>query len=148
MENKYYAWKDGDEQMEILANTEYQDVYRITDGVLLIVNKFKRIIYDEDKYFRVSFSEAKFKSYNKGCQKWLKVLKEDYHDEYSNISVPKGTVLYQDYPVELTIKPENYIYEIKTTGNAFGGDYNEVMDMIKNIRAIMDGAIILQMIRV
>ena len=129
--------------MEILANTEYQDVYRILDGVLLIVNKFKRIIYDEDKYFRVSFSEAKFKSYNKGCQKWVKVLKEDYHDEYSNISVPKGTVLYQDYPVELTIKPENYIYEIKTTGNAFGGDYNEVMDMIKNIRAIIDGAIIL-----
>lgn len=129
--------------MEVLANTEYQDVYRIVDGVLLIVNKFKRIIYDEDKYFRVSFSEAKFKSYNKGCQKWLKVIKEDYHDEYSNISVPKGTVLYQDYPVELTIKPENYIYEIKTTGNAFGGDYNEVMDMIKNIRAIMDGAIIL-----
>lgn len=129
--------------MEILANTEYQDVYRILDGVLLIVNKFKRIIYDEDKYFRVPFSEAKFKSYNKGCQKWLKVLKEDYHDEYSNISVPKGTVLYQDYPVELTIKPDNYIYEIKTTGNAFGGDYNEVMDMIKNIRAIMDRAIIL-----
>jgi hypothetical protein len=129
--------------MEVLANTEYQDVYRIVDGVLLIVNKFKRIIYDEDKYFRVSFSEAKFKSYNKGCQKWLKVLKEDYHDEYSNISVPKGTVLYQDYPVELTIKPENYIYEIKTTGDAFGGDYNEVMDMIKNIHAIMDGAIIL-----
>lgn len=129
--------------MEVLANTEYQDVYRIVDGVLLIVNKFKRIIYDKDKYFRVSFSKAKFKSYNKGCQKWLKVLKEDYHDEYSNISVPIGTVLYQDYPVELTIKPENYIYEIKTTGNAFGGDYNEVMDMIKNIRAIMDGAIIL-----
>lgn len=38
--------------MEVLANTEYQDVYRIVDGVLLIVNKFKRIIYDEDKYFR------------------------------------------------------------------------------------------------
>ena len=125
--------------MEVLANTEYQDTYRITDGVLLIVNKFKRIIYDEDKYFRVSFSKSKFKSYNKGCQKWLKVLKEDYHDEYSDIAVPKGTVLYQDYPVESTNKPENYIYEIKTTGDAFGGDYNKVMDMIKNIREVMDG---------
>ena len=125
--------------MEVLANTEYQDVYRIVDGVLLIVNKFKRIIYNEDEYFRVSFSKSKVKSYNKGCQKWLKVLKEDYHDEYSNISVPKGTVLYQDYPIEPTIKPENYIYEIKTTGNAFGGDYNEVMDMINNIREVMDG---------
>ena len=125
--------------MEVLANTEYQDTYRITDGALLIVNKFKRIIYDEDKYFRVSFSKSKLKSYNKGCQKWLKVLKEDYHDEYSNISVPKGTVLYQDYPVELTIKPENYIYEIKTTGDAFGGDYSKVMNMIANIREVMDG---------
>ena len=125
--------------MEVLANTEYQDVYRIVDGVLLIVNKFKRIIYDKDEYFRVSFSKSKLKSYNKGCQKWLKVLKEDYHDEYSNIAVPKGTVLYQDYPVEPTIKPENYIYEIKTTSNAFGGDYNEVMDMIKNIREVIDG---------
>ena len=125
--------------MEVLANTEYQDVYRIVDGVLLIVNKFKRIIYDEDKYFGVSLDEAKLKSYNKGCQKWLKVLKEDYHDEYSNISVPKGTVLYQYYPVEPTIKPENYIYEIKTTGNAFGGDYNEIMDMINDIREVMDG---------
>ena len=124
--------------MEVLANTEYQDVYRIVDGVLLIVNKFKRIICNEDEYFRVSFSNSKVKSYNKGCQKWLKVLKEDYHDEYSNISVPKGTVLYQDYPVELTIKPENYIYEIKTTGNAFGGDYNEVTDIIDNIYKLMD----------
>lgn len=125
--------------MEVLANTEYQDVYRIVDGVLLIVNKFKRIIYNEDEYFRVSFSKSKVKSYNKGCQKWLKILKEDYCDEYSNITVPKGTVLYQDYPVELTIKPENYIYEIKTTGNAFGGDYSEVMDMINDIRKVMDG---------
>ena len=58
--------------------------------------------YDEDKYFGVSFSKAKLKSYNKGCQKWLKVLKEDYYDAYSNITVPKGTVLYQDYPIKLS----------------------------------------------
>lgn len=31
--------------MEILAETEYQDLYRITDGVLLVVNKFKPIDY-------------------------------------------------------------------------------------------------------
>ena len=48
-------------------------------------------------------------------------------------------VLYHGYPVEPTNKPENYIYEIKTTGDAFSGDYNEVMDMIKNIREVMDG---------
>lgn len=122
--------------MEVLANTEYQDVYRIVDGVLLIVNKFKRIIYDEDKYFRVSFSESKVKSYNKGCQKWLKVLKEDYHDEYSNISVPKGTVLYQDYPVELS---NVYKYEVKTTGTSFSGNYSTVKSIINDICEIIDG---------
>ena len=102
--------------MEVLANTEYQEVYRIVDGVLLIVNKFKRIIYDKDKYFRVSFSKAKLKSYNKVCQKWLKVLKEDYYDAYSNITIPKGTVLYQDYPIELS---NVYKYEVKTTSTSF-----------------------------
>lgn len=122
--------------MEVLANTEYQDVYRIVDGVLLIVNKFKRIIYDEDKYFRVSFSKSKVKSYNKGCKKWLKVLKEDYHDEYSDISVPKGTVLYQDYPVELS---NVYKYEVKTTGISFSGNYSTVKSIINDICEVMDG---------
>lgn len=135
MENKYYAWKDGEEQMEVLANTEYQDVYRIVDGVLLIVNKFKRIIYDEDKYFKVFSSKAKLKSYNKGCQKWLKVLKEDYYDTYSNITVPKGTVLYQNYPIELS---NVYKYEVKTTGTSFSGNYAAVKNIINDIREVMD----------
>lgn len=122
--------------MEVLANTEYQDVYRIVDGVLLIVNKFKRIIYDEDKYFRVSFSESKVKSYNKGCQKWLKILKEDYCDAYSNITVPKGTVLYQDCPIELS---NVYRYEVKTTGISFSGNYSTVKSIINDICEVMDG---------
>lgn len=121
--------------MEVLANSEYQDVYRIVDGVLLIVNKFKRIIYDEDKYFSVSFSKAKLKSYNKGCQRWLKVLKEDYCDAYSNITVPKGTVLYQDYPIELS---NVYKYEVKTTGTSFSGNYSTVKSIINDIREVMD----------
>lgn len=122
--------------MEVLANTEYQDVYRIVDGVLLIVNKFKRIIYDEDKYFRVYASKAKLKSYNKGCQKWLKVLKEDYYDAYSNITVLKDTVLYQDYPIKLS---NVYKYEVKTTATSFSGNYSTVKSIINDIREVMDG---------
>lgn len=66
--------------MQVLAETEYQDLYRITDGVLLVVNKFKPIDYGEDKY--VSLYDPKVKSYNKGCQKRLKILKEDYYKQY------------------------------------------------------------------
>ncbi len=87
--------------MQVLAETEYQDLYRITDGVLLVVNKFKPIDYGEDKY--VSLYDPKVKSYNKGCQKRLKILKEDYYKQYDDITVPKGTVLYYERPVELAI---------------------------------------------
>lgn len=71
---------EGCDIVQVLAETEYQDLYRITDGVLLVVNKFKPIDYGEDKY--VSLYDPKVKSYNKGCQKRLKILKEDYYKQY------------------------------------------------------------------
>lgn len=51
--------------MEIVAQTDYQDVYRITDGVLLVVNKFISIDYSDKtkEYIRVYMSKAKYKSY-------------------------------------------------------------------------------------
>lgn len=127
--------------MEVLAKTEYQDIYRIVDGVLLIVNKFLYKDYSKKTNRIVKVNNTgrdNCKTYHKGCQSCLKELKRDYLDTYTTVTIPKGTVLYHGYPIEPTIKQENYIYEIKTTGDAFGGDYNEVMDMIKNIREVMD----------
>lgn len=127
--------------MEVLANTEYQDVYRIVDGVLLIVNKFLYKDYSKKTNRIVEVNNTgrdNCKTYHKGCQPCLKELKKDYLDTYATVTIPKGTVLYNGYPVELTTKPENYIYEIKTTSDAFSGDYSEVMDMIKSIREVMD----------
>ncbi len=127
--------------MEILANTEYQDVYRIADGVLFVVNKFLYKDYSKKTNRVVGINNTgrvNCKTYHKGCQKWLKELKKDYFDTYATVTIPKGTVLYKGYPVESTNKSENYIYEIKTTDDAFSGDYNEVMDMIKSIRKVMD----------
>lgn len=71
--------------MEVLAKTEYQDLYRVTDGVLLVVNKFVPIKYENEKYFSVRRRGVKQGKYNKGCQDWLKILKEDYYDEYWNL---------------------------------------------------------------
>lgn len=116
--------------MQALAETEYQDLYRITDGVLLVVNKFKPIDYGEDKY--VSLYDPKVKSYNKGCQKRLKILKEDYYKQYDDITVPKGTVLYYERPVELARKDE-WNYQIKTTGESLSGDFNEVTELLNEI---------------
>ena len=128
--------------MDVLANTEYQDIYRIVGGVLLIVNKFLYKDYSKKTKRIVKVNNTgkdNCKIYNKGCQSCLKELKRDYLDTYATVTIPKGTVLYHGYPVEPTTKSENYIYQIKTTGDAFGGNYSEVMDMINNIREVMDG---------
>ena len=126
---------EGYDIVQVLAETEYQDLYRITDGVLLVVNKFKPIYYGEDKY--VSLYDPKVKSYNKGCQKRLKILKEDYYKQYDDITVPKGTVLYYERPVELVDKSE-WNYQIKTTGESLSGDFDEVTELLKSIFKIVD----------
>ena len=116
--------------METLAETEYQDLYRITDGVLLVVNKFKPIDYGEDKY--VSLYDPKVKSYNKGCQKQLKILKEDYYSKYADVIVSQGTVLYYGRPVELACK-EEWDYQVKTTGECFSGDIKKITELLNTI---------------
>lgn len=126
---------EGYDIVQVLAETEYQDLYRITDGVLLVVNKFKPIDYGKDKW--IYLYDQKVKSYNKGCQKRLKILKEDYYKQYDDITVPKGTVLYYGRPVELADKSE-WNYQVKTTGEALSGDYYEITELLKNILKIID----------
>lgn len=118
--------------MEIVAQTDYQDIYRITDGVLLVVNKFEPIDYtgETKEYVCVYESNAKYKSYNKNCQVWLKVLKEDYMYKYCPVVVPKGTVLYMNIPVICTNEKDKWKYELKTTGTAFSGTYDTMLEMI------------------
>ena len=119
--------------MEVLAQTEYQDLYRVTDGVLLVVNKFVTIEYENEKHFTVSRSKAKQGNYNKGCQDWLKILKADYYDEYSKITVPKGTVTYIDRPVIPTDNQSDWTYEVKTTGSALSGNYSRIKNLLSDI---------------
>lgn len=119
--------------MEVLAKTEYQDLYRVADGVLLVVKKFIPIEYENEKYFTVHGRGAKQGKYNKGCQNWLKVLKEDYYDEYSGITVPKDTVTYMDRPVIPTDNQSDWKYEVKTTGDALSGDFDVIEMLLSSI---------------
>ena len=54
--------------MKILAQTEYQDLYRISDGVLLVINKFIRIEYPNEKYFSIYRSDANINHITKGVR--------------------------------------------------------------------------------
>ena len=125
--------------MEIVAQTDYQDIYRITDGVLFIVNKFISIDYSNliDERIHIYRKEAKYKSYNKNCQNWLKVLKKDYKYEYYPIIIPKGTVTYMDIPVICTNDKDKWKYELKTTGSCFSGNYDKMLDLITEVYNIV-----------
>lgn len=121
--------------MEVVAQTDYQDIYRITDGVLFIVNKFIPIDYSDKtkEYIHIYHDEAKYKSYDKKCQNWLKVLKADYVYEYCPVIIPKGTVLYMDIPVICTKDKDKWKHELKTTGTAFSGTYGEILKMLDDV---------------
>lgn len=131
----FYSNVERGDIMQVLAKTEYQDVYRVKDGVLLVINKFKPICYDRT----VVLFRPKVKLYNKWCQKELKVLKEDYCDDYDSFSVitiSKGTVVYRDRPVEIVDKSE-WNYQIKTTGESFIGNSNYILKLINDISEII-----------
>ena len=121
---------------EVLAKTEYQDLYRITDGVLLVVNKFTDIY--KDKYYSIH-DTGKEKKYGKGTQEWLRVLK--FNHTNGEITIPKGTVTYHGSPVKPTKDKSEWKYEVKTTGNMFRGDIIEIQKLLNDILYTIGGTL-------
>ena len=120
--------------MQVLAETSYQDLYRITDGVLLVVNKFVPIQYPNmSRPIHLYSREVKQKKYAKGCQDALKILRESYYCRHEDITVKKGTVTYYGVPVEIAKDKNDYRYQIKTTGDLFSGNAEEMVAMLNDI---------------
>lgn len=128
--------------MEIVCESDYQDIYRITDGVLLVINKFKPMKIDGVKYPRMHWANrSNSRIYADDCQKDLKRLIKVY--KYEAIgdepewTLPIGTVLYNGMPIEIADKSE-WKYQIKTTGEMFSGAAKDVLDYMKTIKEIID----------
>lgn len=125
--------------MQVVVQTDYQDIYRVTDGVLLVVNKFE---YDYSYGEHCFLYNTKDKPYNKLTQNF-RILKEDaeykvYNSnkrDFERVSIiPKGTVILHTFPVKPTSDQTKWAYEIKTTGNSFRGDYKEIVKLIDRIK--------------
>lgn len=116
--------------MEIVCQSEYCDIYRIKDGVLLIVNKFKNTRFNGQLHFIGMYSKNRpyFKNYKSG----LRILTEDYYDSHYNETYKEGQVIYHGYPVEL-VNEEEWEYQIKTTGESFSGDKDKILKLISEI---------------
>lgn len=124
--------------MEVLCKSDYQDLYRIKDGVLLVVNKFNYKKTDNRRGIIVcDISRKTVKKYNDGCQDQLKVLKNEYECKYEQCVLEAGTVLYSGYAVELVPK-ENWDYQIKTTGDLFSGNQDDILKLIDEIKKLIE----------
>ena len=125
--------------MEIICESDYQDIYRIKDGVLLVINKFDYMSFPFDEYPIVRLQcaqkgiKANYKRHAKGCQSGLDELTVEYTNKYRNWSLPKGTVIYHNRPVKL-IPKEQWQYQIKTTGDMLSGNSSELINILEEIK--------------
>lgn len=120
--------------MEVIVNSEYQDIYRVKDGVLLVVNKFKQKFPEVHHVYTYNIRTGKYK---KECQDILRILKQEYYDKYNNISLPKGTVLYGSMPIEPSKDKSCWEYQIKTTGALFSGDEHLMNELLSDILSVI-----------
>ncbi len=120
--------------MQTLCKSDYQDVYRVKDGVLLVVNKFAYIQNKEGYRRRVDATGKNAMNYAVGCKDLKKVTKRIKDIDGNCVEV--GQVLYHGYPVSLAPK-SSWDYQIKTTGDMFSGNKNEITKYIEEINKII-----------
>lgn len=128
--------------MEIICESDYQDIYRITDGVLLVVDKFKPMHIEGVKYPVVYWANrSNSRIYAKGCRKDLKKLIKEYKQESTKYTpewtLPIGTVVYNNIPVKLVGKSE-WDYQIKTTGEMLSGTAETILEYMQIIKSIIE----------
>lgn len=118
--------------MEILCQSDYQDVYRVKDGVLLTVNKFKRIPNINGRAVVLSYF-GRQEQYAEGCHPELKVLTEDFYYGYFNTTFYAGQVLYRGYAVERVDNQEEWEYQIHTFGDSFSAKFGDMLMLLTSI---------------
>lgn len=124
--------------MQRVVTTEYQDIFRITDGALLVINKFKK---EQSALKRLSCggwselikrNKKNFKKVHPQCQDTLKIVEFGFTDKKTGLFFKKGTVFYQDIPTYLVSQNE-WDYQIKTSGTDFSGNPDEMEKMLSEI---------------
>lgn len=108
-------------EVEIVCQTEYQDIYRIKPYILLVVDKFT---LGDSVYFRSNHLSRYTKPYSKGTESALRADKGN-----------TSKVYYYDFIAHKTT-PSNYRFKLKTSGDAFNGnleEFNRLMSCCNNI---------------
>lgn len=114
---------------EAIQKHELQDIYRLQPGVILIVNKYKPItswIYSDIRRITKAV---------KGLKGGL-MLKEAY--THNGVTLPAGTILLNRTPVKPITNLREFSMELKLSGGAFHGDYDEHLALYRKVEHILE----------
>lgn len=137
--------------MEQVFKSDYEDVYKVKEGVMLHVKKYRRV-YDNNGCSKQICPEDKLKLEcyaSKGDHRYctLRVASDDVrvndgfalNPKYETVN--KGSIFEYSiggyprngYLVELVSNAAFYKYEIKTTGNSFSGSALDMTTILEDI---------------
>lgn len=121
---------------EIVQKHEYQDIYRLCYGVLVVVNKYKHI--SNGWYWNYTKKYKKKLEKIQGLKNCFKTTEDIELDKYDdNEIISKGTVIFEDRAIEPLIDKSKYYFELKTTGSCFSGNYEEFSRLLDTAKEII-----------
>ena len=120
------------QSIEVVAKTEYQDIYRLKHSALLVVDKFDKMYPD---YPVAYFGKKSLYDPN---TKGLYITKDRYKVNDKEF-VKAGTVISYVTPVISTSDKAKWRYKIKTSGEYFNGNASEMLKMLSEIENIIRG---------
>lgn len=116
---------------EIVQQHEYQDIYRLCHGVLVIVHKYEQV-----SHWLTGFKPSmgtKIKGI-KNCYK----LKDSLEESWTRKIYPEGTIVLDGVVINPIDNSQNYRYELKTSGAYFSGNMEEFYKLLDNARKIIN----------
>ncbi|GMX64550.1 hypothetical protein Elgi_38190 [Paenibacillus elgii] len=114
--------------MEKIQSHEIKDIWRIQEGLLVEVHKYRILGY----YIHSKKSEKRVK----GC-KGLTILIEEYTDSYHKKTFPKGTLFYYGTPVEPVTDKNLFSIEIKSSGGSVLGTISETEKVLRDLESLI-----------
>lgn len=119
-------------ELEPIKEHFLKDVYRIQEGLLLEVRKYKEVrgyyLYDiKDKSKSV-----------KGCS-GARELTQKYVSKSGEITFEKGTYFMGAVPIKPTSDPEEFRIELRSSGGIIGGTIEDMQDVTNKVQIILRG---------
>lgn len=126
---------------EVISKHDIQDTYRIDYGIILIVNKYRRV-KDYESVWLYEKDLKKNSKKEKGVKDLVKLTNPITVHSYKlekDVELPAGTLILREGAVEAVTSPSDFRVELKFSGGAFSGSISDYYDLHNRVNHILEG---------